>query len=571
MDVDLKRKLYRGTEPYIFISYSHQDKEQIFPYFRAMIDRGYRIWLDEGIYAGDPWTETLADHLAHCAVFTPILSPNFIKSPNCLDEVRDVNKEKQKIVPIWLNKINRDDVPHELKFLFSKSQELQLDKFHDAAAFAAYLDYEKNFQQCREKINAETGIVLRFAKIVTERPVGPSPAFVGREDKLKEIANAFRENHAVVDLWGMGGIGKSEICRKLFQNYAADSGTDFIKYIGWVTWRDTLKGTFYQKFPDISETETDINRYWTLVQNYINQKGRDLLIIIDNADSMTDAAELTRLGCRFLVTSRNRQANSFPIPAKNLTPEQCRILYRRALNENNENISDITTINDDAPDEILDEILRRAAYHALAVKLLAKTQAEADLSEDELLEKLKESGFDLTEIETDIYYRHNPETDDDNDGYAQFIEHMARIFDLSNLRDNPKNADALRALQGMSLLAPNVYIPMKTARKWLGLSNLNGLNRATDAGWLNRQTDENGGRSVSVHPIIAAVVQREAPPDAEFVDAVAGELFKDMIPGTTEVFKAKLPIVEHAATLDRVARKTRLQTANYGLMLGQMG
>ena len=140
-----------------------------------------------------------------------------------------------------------------------------------------------------------------------------------------------------------------------------------------------------------------------------------------------------------------------------------------------------------------------------------------------MLSQLRESGFDLSG--EDIAYLHNPEQNQNIEEEAAFIDHMSRVFDLSQLRSD---ADALRALQGMSLLAPNTPIPVRDVKKWLDLPNLNGLNRAVKLGWLN-DTLENGVRKVSIHPVIAAVVRHNASPDAEFVNAVKGKLFGEMV------------------------------------------
>ena len=50
---------YEGSEPYIFISYCHQDKERVYPYLEMMANDGYRIWYDEGITPGEEWIENI--------------------------------------------------------------------------------------------------------------------------------------------------------------------------------------------------------------------------------------------------------------------------------------------------------------------------------------------------------------------------------------------------------------------------------------------------------------------------------------------------------------------------------
>ena len=540
---------------YIFISYSHQDNGQVLPALDTMRQHKYQIWYDEkDIQAATQWTDTLADSITNCAVFMPFISDSYGASEQCMREIRHAVRKGKPIVPVFLT--DKHTLPEKLNY--------KLEDWHGFTlrnatpdAFAAWLDRQDVFQNCREAEAADS--VSNFV-LVTERPMSPTPYFVGRDDILDAIEAAFRGDDNIVNVYGMGGIGKSEICRKFFR----DRAPGLVTRVGWLTWRDTLQNTLYAKFPDIREDNAA--RYAQLARNYVNDAGRDLLLVVDNADTLTpdDVRELSQLQCRLLVTSRRRQGRFQHIPAATLPPEQCRILYNRALLQDD-------TISDASPDDdALTEILRLAAWHTLTVELLAKTQRAAGLDTPELLQELKDTGFDLSG--EDIEYLHNPETaSDDIDPECPFIEHMSRIFDLSQLRDAKRGAEALRALQGMSLLSPNTLIPVKTVKAWLDLPNLNGVNKAADLGWLNKEQQPDKVWYVSIHPVIAAVVGHTEPPEAEYVDAVAGRLYKAMCYEPTEVFVTRLPILEHAIALHRVAKSMELQTESYAGMLHQMG
>ena len=362
MSVQAER--YEGAEPYVFISYSHADRERILAIVAEMKKRGYRVWYDANIEAGKQWTAELAEKIADCGLFLPFISRTFADSEYCMQEVRHAKSEKRNIVPVKLD-LDRNQYSKELKFLLENAQGFSADSFSTVEAFTARLDAEPLFQRCRAGI-AQTPAPL--AEIVTQnRPAAPSGAFVGREDKIQAIEDAFRDGQTAVVLYGMGGIGKSEICRKLFWEYAHGAGTRLAGRIGWAMWRGTPKETFYGQFRDIREENAEI--HWQQARAYLETLGPDLLMFVDNADTLTetDAAELTQLGCRFLITSRKRPGRLFALPAGTLAPEQCRILYRRALYEDD-------ACTDASPDAALDEILRLAAYHTLSVQLLAKTQ-----------------------------------------------------------------------------------------------------------------------------------------------------------------------------------------------------
>ena len=40
---------YQGSEPYVFVSYAHEDCDVVFPEILWLRDQGFNIWYDEGI------------------------------------------------------------------------------------------------------------------------------------------------------------------------------------------------------------------------------------------------------------------------------------------------------------------------------------------------------------------------------------------------------------------------------------------------------------------------------------------------------------------------------------------
>lgn len=44
---------YEGKEPYIFISYCHNDQSVVFPLLEMMDRAGFRVWYDGGIQWGE--------------------------------------------------------------------------------------------------------------------------------------------------------------------------------------------------------------------------------------------------------------------------------------------------------------------------------------------------------------------------------------------------------------------------------------------------------------------------------------------------------------------------------------
>jgi len=78
---------YKGDQPYIFVSYAHEDDDVVYPELEWLHDQGINIWYDEGISPGSRWSDALAKALADSAHFVYFVSPQSAASYNCLDEV----------------------------------------------------------------------------------------------------------------------------------------------------------------------------------------------------------------------------------------------------------------------------------------------------------------------------------------------------------------------------------------------------------------------------------------------------------------------------------------------------
>ncbi len=96
---------YDGMEPYIFISFSHEDEDDVFPAIEALDAMGYRIWYDRGIAPGTEWPEIIAEHLFHSDVVIAFLSNHSMHSHNCRKEFNYALQKDKNVLPILLEDI----------------------------------------------------------------------------------------------------------------------------------------------------------------------------------------------------------------------------------------------------------------------------------------------------------------------------------------------------------------------------------------------------------------------------------------------------------------------------------
>ncbi|MBQ3055524.1 MAG: toll/interleukin-1 receptor domain-containing protein [Oscillospiraceae bacterium] len=123
---------YRGEDQYIFISYCHKDSSTVLPILETLIQRGYRIWYDEGIDPCSEWDATIAHQLMNCSFFIPFISNNYLASENCMDELHLAREKSIKRFLVYLEEI---DLPPALEMRLGRIQNIHKYKYTSEAEF----------------------------------------------------------------------------------------------------------------------------------------------------------------------------------------------------------------------------------------------------------------------------------------------------------------------------------------------------------------------------------------------------------------------------------------------------
>jgi TolB-like protein len=112
---------YQGSEPYVFVSYSHADADAVFTDLATLHNDGYRIWYDDGIRAGHNWLEALARAISDCSVFLFFASGNSATSKHCQRELHFAMDDDKPVIVVQL-----DDkpLPPTVKFVLGNQQAL---------------------------------------------------------------------------------------------------------------------------------------------------------------------------------------------------------------------------------------------------------------------------------------------------------------------------------------------------------------------------------------------------------------------------------------------------------------
>lgn len=103
---------YLGKEPYIFVSYSHNDRERVYPILCSLQTSGYRIWYDDGIPGGENWRRIIALKIEGCTDFILFSSESASQSDDISAELncRDIcNRQRSKETEIRIITVRLDD------------------------------------------------------------------------------------------------------------------------------------------------------------------------------------------------------------------------------------------------------------------------------------------------------------------------------------------------------------------------------------------------------------------------------------------------------------------------------
>lgn len=131
MQIQLQKAagIYEGTQPYLFISYSHRDKTALEQVKAIFEENGVRYWYDDGLHSGDDWNMMIATHLQNAAVCLLLLSPYAAESQYVKNEL---NFAMTHGIPIHTLVLSEFTLPPDIEMMTGRIQRIRM-----------YGDYEK--------------------------------------------------------------------------------------------------------------------------------------------------------------------------------------------------------------------------------------------------------------------------------------------------------------------------------------------------------------------------------------------------------------------------------------------
>lgn len=141
---------YDGTEPYIFVSYSHGDKKSVYSIIDKFQKSGYRVWFDEGIKHGDDWRAFIENKIESCECFIAMISKGFFDSKWCPRELKYADENNKKISCIYLENV---EIPKGkgMGIIVSDAQATKKYEYNDKNTFYNKILAWDAIERCKDK------------------------------------------------------------------------------------------------------------------------------------------------------------------------------------------------------------------------------------------------------------------------------------------------------------------------------------------------------------------------------------------------------------------------------------
>lgn len=116
VDQDVRRFSSGIVEPYIFVSYSHDDEDAVKPLIAKLQEEGFCIWIDYDNIRGQHFADDIKNGIRSCTVFLQCLSRSYISKPYCEKEYKLADEENKGFVCVAIDDVRKEENPNAFPF-----------------------------------------------------------------------------------------------------------------------------------------------------------------------------------------------------------------------------------------------------------------------------------------------------------------------------------------------------------------------------------------------------------------------------------------------------------------------
>lgn len=120
---DMSLPSYEGTEPYIFVSYSHADTPKVRDILKRVDEERFRFWYDDTMEIGEDFRRELRQKIENCHAFLLFISSASMHSKYCGMEIITAYKHDKRIFPVYLD--DSTEIPDALKMILENLQHVK--------------------------------------------------------------------------------------------------------------------------------------------------------------------------------------------------------------------------------------------------------------------------------------------------------------------------------------------------------------------------------------------------------------------------------------------------------------
>lgn len=313
----------------------------------------------------------------------------------------------------------------------------------------------------------------------------PKPCrwFCGRTKEL-ELLHAQLEKDGKVFVYGLAGIGKSELAKA----YAAEYRKKYTNILYLTYTGDLHQDIIDMDFIDDLSTDSEEERF-RKHNRFLRTLKEDTLLIIDNFNT-TETRDsflpvVFKYRCRILFTTRSQLSGRSSFLLEEITD-------REALHQ----IAGYFYSEAEQQHTVVEQIIDVVHSHTFAVELASRLLEQGILPPTVLLEKLKAEKVSLDTSD---------QIGTDKDGRRQKATYYGHIHTLFSLYQLSEDQQAI--MRGLSL-APLTGVPARQFAEWLGLPDMNAINDLIELGFIQ----EKPMRMIALHPMMQEITVTDTKP-----------------------------------------------------------
>ena len=322
-------------EPYIFISYSHDDEEVIRRLVRKLKTEGFCVWVDYENIRGQHFSDDIKNGIRECAVFMQCLSKSYITKPYCEKEYKLADDENRNFVAIAIDDVRKNDNPNAFPFggnIYGYGKGIQegFEEYWESiqeSALLVRLKQKKTGEEPERYIFAGEKILMvlkyhcehtyhhsgnyvlnKIHKELFTDIIDANEHAVYRPKGTSELSliDFFKKNHKdkMVLLKGSGGTGKTismlQTCKNLLENGICAVYIPLNK-IRFKETEDPIKYYIYKHIMGCDKTL--FNNFESMVNANVPD---NVFLFLDGANEVPSSNDLKMLE-KFLVKAKDSQ------------------------------------------------------------------------------------------------------------------------------------------------------------------------------------------------------------------------------------------------------------------------